>query len=131
MPTRQWELMRAEVDAKSPEEACGFLAGTGQCVLAVVPVTNKLHSPVRYQMDPLEQLSAFQKIEQAGYELLGIYHSHPNGPDMPSATDIAEAYYPDVIYIIWYRSSHMWGCRGFTIREGIVNSVGIQVIQDK
>ena len=127
LTSRYWELMRRDVDGKAPEEACGFLAGKGQSVSAVIPVTNKLHSPFRYHMDPYEQLQAFQRIEEDGQELLGIYHSHPNGPDVPSPTDIAEAFYPDVVYIIWYRALQEWRCRAFRIKDGSVSEVGFEI----
>jgi proteasome lid subunit RPN8/RPN11 len=38
--------------------------------------------------------------EDAGLELLAIYHSHPQGPEGPSETDIAMATYPEATYII-------------------------------
>jgi proteasome lid subunit RPN8/RPN11 len=128
LPFQLWELMRMAVEEKAPEEACGLLAGKGHSILGVLPITNKLHSPVRYQMDPLEQLQAFRRIEDDGQELVGIYHSHPNGPDVPSATDIAEAFYPDAIYVIWYRLSNEWRCRGFMIWKNFVTEVGIQLM---
>jgi proteasome lid subunit RPN8/RPN11 len=33
-------------------------------------------------------------------EILGVYHSHPRGPAVPSSTDVAEAYYPEWLYVI-------------------------------
>jgi proteasome lid subunit RPN8/RPN11 len=84
-----------------PEEACGLLAGIQGLGKAVVPIVNTLHSPVGFQMDPLEQLNAFNWMEQAGLELLAIFHSHPAGPMVPSETDIIQFAYPGVIYLIW------------------------------
>ncbi len=39
-------------------------------------------------------------FEDAGLELLAIYHSHPRGPATPSETDVARAFYPEAIYLI-------------------------------
>jgi proteasome lid subunit RPN8/RPN11 len=58
-------------------------------------------------------------------DLVGIYHSHPSGPEMPSVTDVAEAYYPEAIYLIWSGANGEWTCRGFTIKAGIVAEVMI------
>jgi proteasome lid subunit RPN8/RPN11 len=33
-------------------------------------------------------------------EVVGFYHSHPEGPDGPSATDRAQARWPDHVYVI-------------------------------
>jgi proteasome lid subunit RPN8/RPN11 len=40
------------------------------------------------------------EIRAARLELLGIYHSHPEGENKPSPTDIARAFYPDAAYFI-------------------------------
>jgi proteasome lid subunit RPN8/RPN11 len=115
MTHEHWEQMLEDVTRRAPEEACGLLAGLGNSILAVIPVNNMLHSPVRYRMDPQEQLNAFQSIEASNWELLGIYHSHPHGPEGLSLTDIDEAYYPDSALLIWSGRSGAWECRGFQL----------------
>jgi proteasome lid subunit RPN8/RPN11 len=40
------------------------------------------------------------EIERQGWELLGIYHSHPHTQAYPSPTDVALAFYPDALYFI-------------------------------
>lgn len=122
-----WEQMVAEVDYCAPEEACGLLAGLGNRILRVLPVPNELRSPVRYRMSPADQWRAFQEIEESGWELLAIYHSHPRGPDFPSPTDIAEAYYPDAAYLIWSRGTGSWMCRAFRIQGDQIQNIPIQI----
>ncbi len=116
--------MRSHVDACRPEEACGLLAGTGEVVHEVLQITNQNHSPTSFRMDPVEQIRAFDWIEAHGLDLIGIYHSHPAGPESgaggspgPSPTDIAEAAYP-VIHVIWSRPQGVWQARGFLIEDG-------------
>lgn len=116
-----WEQMRSHVAAHAPEEACGLVAGKDGHAQRVIPVENDLHSRFRYRMAPEAQLAAFQEIEAEGLELVAIYHSHPDGPENPSITDIAEAYYPEALYLIWSRTSDEWQCRGFWIRDGHVH----------
>ena len=110
--------MLAHVVGCSPEEACGLLAGTGETVRAIFPVTNRAHSSSRFEMDPKEQLKVFNLLEESQLELLGIYHSHPNGPAYPSETDINSFLYPGVAYIIWYWMGETWDVQGFAIEAG-------------
>jgi len=77
-----------------PNEACGLLGGTAGRVESVHPVRNVLASPVRFAMDPLEQLRALEAIGRAGRGVVGIYHSHPGGPAGMSETDREEACWP-------------------------------------
>jgi proteasome lid subunit RPN8/RPN11 len=117
-----WQAMHRQVRRLAPLEACGLLAGKNNRVEMRIGVRNADQSPVRFHMDPQDQWRAFQRMETAGLELLGIYHSHPNGPDRPSPTDIAEAMYP-VVQIIWYRQEGRWQARGFRIESGKVREV--------
>ena len=124
----QLEEMIAHVDALAPLEACGLLAGKNSSVEKVLTVTNQARSEVRYVMEPIEQLHAFEWIESAGLELLGIFHSHPNGPPTLSPTDIAEAYYP-VVYVILSRAAAQasWRACGFWMEDGNINEVDLQI----
>lgn len=123
----QHEQMLEDVVKRAPEEACGLLAGKDNRVNLVISVTNELHSDIRFRMDPVEQLKAFQLFEEQGLDMLGIYHSHPNGPSIPSQTDITEAYYPDVIHLIWSPISGHWICKGFHIIEGFFSEVLLKI----
>ncbi len=110
--------MLAQVQASLPEEACGLAGGHGNRLNLIVPVANRLHSPVRFQMDPVEMVNAFQNFDKAGLELAAIYHSHPQGPPNPSETDLAEFFYPGVAYLIWSPAGRDWQLRGFNIEDG-------------
>lgn len=122
-----WEKMRSDVNDRAPEEACGLVAGLDDSSTAVFPITNLLHSQVRYRMDPQEQLVAFQWIDDHDWTLLAIYHSHPQGPHGPSRSDVAETTYPGVIYLIWSRLREAWDCRGYLIQGGEVTEVLVLV----
>lgn len=119
------EQMRRHVIESAPFEACGLVAGQAGCAQAVYPITNELHSPVRFRMDPREQLAAFEQIEEHGWELLAIYHSHPDGPSAPSQTDVAEAYYPEALQLIWRRQTEGWRLRAFTIQQDQVREISM------
>jgi len=60
---------------------------------------------------------------------MGIYHSHPNGDNTPSARDIERAYYPDVAYFILSpRHDAPNPVRAFTIQNGKAVEVDIQIV---
>jgi len=132
IPQTGYCAMQDAVQSAAPEEACGLLAGgfgaSTYRVRLVIPTTNILHSAVRYRIAPQEQLNAFERIEAAGLELVGIYHSHPNGPAHPSATDLAEAYYPDAVYLIWSAENESWECAAFLLQNGQVTPVKMVII---
>jgi len=123
----QYQKMITYVDLHAPLEACGLLAGRGSIVESVLEVTNQAQSAIRYVMDPIEQLNAFEWIESNGLELIGIFHSHPTGPETVSPTDIAEAAYA-VVYVILARVENIWRARGFWIEDGEYNEADLQVI---
>jgi proteasome lid subunit RPN8/RPN11 len=108
-----WSQMEAHVSEGAPEEACGIVAGEGNTAQLVIPITNILHSPSRFRMDPQEELNAFYSAEEKGFEVLSVYHSHPNGPGEPSPVDFSELSFPGIIYLIWYKQGGQWVCRGF------------------
>jgi proteasome lid subunit RPN8/RPN11 len=112
-----WNQMLADVRERAPLEACGLVGGMLQCSLAVYPIDNIHQSPVRFLMDPAQQLRVFQDLDEKNWDLLAIYHSHPNGPAHPSPTDMEEAAYPEAVNLIWSRRNKSWNCRAFLIRE--------------
>jgi len=128
MDKEHWQEMLHHVDSHIPLEACGLLAGTDNRVEKVIGIRNQAQSPVRFVMDPYEQLKAFDWIEASGLDLLGIFHSHPAGPETASATDIAEAAY-DVVHVIWSRFEDLWQARGFWIEDGNLSEVDLQIIE--
>lgn len=123
----QLDAMIAHVDSQLPLEACGLLAGKGSSVEKVLLVANQAQSPVRFVMDPIEQLQAFEWIESQGLELLGIFHSHPAGPETVSPTDIAESAY-DVVNVILSFAKGYWCVRGFWIQDDSFDEVTLQVV---
>lgn len=115
-----------------PEEACGVLGGHASEVEVVIPVENVEHSPVRYRMDPQEQVRALLSLEDRGMDLVGIFHSHPLGPAGFSPTDFDEASYPEAAYLVWSQSRGTWICRAFRIDEGRgVYEITLTVVEDE
>jgi proteasome lid subunit RPN8/RPN11 len=112
---RHWLEMQEHVASRAPLEACGLMGGEGGVCRLVIPVSNIAGSPVRFRMDPEEQIQAMLRIEHMELDLLGIYHSHPSGPPGPSPTDYADAAYPEAAYLIWFPEQGSWKCRAFDL----------------
>ena len=110
-----------------PEEACGLLAGNGR-VERFFPMTNADHSSMTYRLDPKEQLQTFNEIEDRGWKLLGIFHSHTHTEAYPSETDRRQAFYPEAHYVVVSladRNDPVF--RAFTIREGMVEEQEVRM----
>ncbi|MBZ0307117.1 MAG: M67 family metallopeptidase [Anaerolineae bacterium] len=93
------------VQARPEVEVCGLMGGVWQgqtaVVRQVVPVENISPTPAaRYQMHPKTQSETILAFDKRGWQVVGIYHSHPRGEAVPSSADIAEAAYSDAVYLI-------------------------------
>jgi len=125
------EIMRAHVLRCFPEEACGILGGSGDHIKYVLPITNELHSPVKFRMAPEEQFKAFVFLEQNSLQMLGYYHSHPAGPAYPSETDLLQFSYPGVVLVLLFPENSTLQIKGFIIKENAINEVNIEDYKSK
>ena len=126
IPAAIWRQMRRHVHRTAPLEACGLLAGKDEQVSLSQGIRNDQRSPVRFQMNPKEQLKAFNLFEDMSLDLLAIYHSHPSGPTHPSPSDIRQAAYA-VAYIIWSQQGEEWKADGYWIESEQVTVVRLRV----
>jgi [CysO sulfur-carrier protein]-S-L-cysteine hydrolase len=86
--------------AEAPNECVGMIASRDGVAVAVHPATNAARSPLRYEIDGMEQYRIQTAIEDAGLDLGAIYHSHTRSEPYPSQTDVNLAFYPDALYVI-------------------------------
>lgn len=100
LPRRLYGGLLAEAQRALPNECCGLLGGHGDEVSEVFPATNALASPTAYEIAPRELFQLFRRLRAEKLELVGIYHSHPAGENVPSARDRERAYYPEAAYLI-------------------------------
>jgi proteasome lid subunit RPN8/RPN11 len=78
-------------------------------------------SPVTYRLDGREQLRVFDEIDEQGWELWAIYHSHTHSEAYPSETDVRLAFYPEARYILVSLTDREQPVmRSFSIVEGEV-----------
>ncbi|HYN90046.1 MAG TPA: M67 family metallopeptidase, partial [Ardenticatenaceae bacterium] len=110
LPRVHYEAMVAHAREGKPEEVCGLVGGDqGGAITGTLPVVNAAPNKiVTYLMEPQSQLHAFMELDARGWELYGIYHSHPATTPYPSLTDQGKAFdpdnglplYPDCVYFI-------------------------------
>jgi len=115
---------------REPElECCGLLAGRDAIITTIFPATNALASPAAYEIAPLELFRLFRTMHEQDLTHLGIYHSHPNTENKPSASDIRQAYYPDQVYfIVSPRPESPNPIRAFFIRDASVEEITIEEV---
>ena len=54
----------------------------------------------RYNIEPRDQIRIQREARERGEDVIGYYHSHPDHPAHWSATDLAEAHWPGLSYVI-------------------------------
>jgi proteasome lid subunit RPN8/RPN11 len=99
-------LQEMHEDARNryPEECCGFMYGqdrNSRKVTEVISATNnsRENRKRRFEIDPPEYMKAEAYAEEQGLTLLGVYHSHPDHPAVPSEHDRKQAM-PYFSYVI-------------------------------
>ncbi|MBU1865057.1 MAG: M67 family metallopeptidase [Actinobacteria bacterium] len=129
VPAAVYEEMIRHARSAVPAEACGLLAAgpDGKATRAYC-LTNLDASPVAYTVDPSEHIGALHDAEGHGWHLAAVFHSHPAGPPVPSATDVAKALEPAWLYvIIGLALPDRPSVRGFRIVDGVVTEEPIAV----
>ena len=96
------QAIAAHARSENPRECCGLLIGGQDRIVEAIRVLNSAADPIRrYEIAPLEYIAQIKRcrLEAHGYDVIGAYHSHPNGPPEPSETDLAEAFHDFLLLI--------------------------------
>jgi proteasome lid subunit RPN8/RPN11 len=113
----------------APEEVCGLLATDNGRVVKQYRITNAEHSPRFYVMDSAEQLKAVLEIDDRGWDVGAIYHSHPASEPRPSDTDIRLAKWPGTLFIIVSLvDSESPEIRAWTIEDDAVTEASLTIV---
>lgn len=111
--------LRKEAIRAQPEECCGLLLGQGLRIERAVPAANINPDPLHhFEIDPIALIAAHKAARTGGPQVLGYYHSHPNGRREPSAEDIAMAERAGRIWAIIAAGDVQWwrdGQHGFEL----------------
>lgn len=90
VPSRLIEQMNSHVEQAYPEEGAGFLLGQAGEVREIMALSNSLEDGARHNrflFTPQDYLQAELKAEGLGLDLIGVFHSHPDCPNIPSEYD--------------------------------------------
>jgi len=117
IPAGMRDEIVAHARAGLPNEACGILAGRDGRVERFFPAQPDEPSPYYYRIDARDQIRIMNEIEDAGLDLVGIYHSHVASPAFPSRTDAEQAFWPDAVYVIVSLAGGGTEIKGFRIEE--------------
>ncbi|MEE2761705.1 MAG: M67 family metallopeptidase [Pseudomonadota bacterium] len=128
--------------AAYPAECCGLLVGVESeagdwTVTRLVPAANVApeepsHSARdRFEVDPQIRIDLERELRDQEENVIGHYHSHPDYPAVPSATDLAKAYEPSLCWVI---ASVMTGkaseLAAFRLFEDRFVSVALEVLDE-
>ena len=132
MPVALAEELLNHARAEVPNEACGLLAGDLAAGIAHAyhPARNADASPYVYTVHPDDLLRIVLGIDDAGEDLVAIFHSHTHTLELPSPTDRRLARYP-VVYVvatlIYPEASPYESLRAWRIEDGASREVLLEL----
>ena len=107
LPAALLRRIEAAAQAAYPEECCGLLIGfrepAGRVRVTRVAESVNVAPPPRrrrFEVDPALRFSVMRSLRASGEGIVGHYHSHPDGPAQPSGRDAAQAYEPELVWLI-------------------------------
>lgn len=91
-----------------PDECCGFILGketeSNRDIEEIIIVNNSKEGDKRrrFEITAKDYLKAEQYADSKNLTLLGVYHSHPNHPSVPSEHDrvVAQPYFSYIIVAV-------------------------------
>ncbi len=86
-------------------ERCGVLFGKAHGnevqITDIAEIENVKKSPVEFELDPLQTLKAFERAEESGIDVVGVWHTHPSWIAYPSKKDMeGMKIYPGIWIVI-------------------------------
>ncbi|MBM3539862.1 MAG: M67 family metallopeptidase [Alphaproteobacteria bacterium] len=102
------EALRQVVEAAEaayPAECCGLLVGRTHPngtieVTRAHPSPNLGKQPNRFEIDPRLWVDLSRALGRGPMKVVGLYHSHPDGPAQPSAIDLEAAWGEELVWLI-------------------------------
>lgn len=90
VPRLLMDEINAHVEKAYPEEGAGFLVGEEGEVKKIIALSNAREQGARHNrflFTPQDYLKAELLAETLGLGLIGVFHSHPDCPNVPSEYD--------------------------------------------
>jgi proteasome lid subunit RPN8/RPN11 len=93
-----------EARAALPRECCGLIEGVRDGaeirVTAIHQAPNLADEPDRFELDPAKHIALLRELRGSGRQIVGCYHSHPEGRAEPSPRDRAGAFEDGFLWLI-------------------------------
>jgi [CysO sulfur-carrier protein]-S-L-cysteine hydrolase len=137
IPGRLLDDLVGHVLEDPANEICGVVAvgdegGEPEMASAVevYRAANKHASPMKFEIEPAELLRLYDTIEERGWRIGAIYHSHVRSRPYPSQTDVNfAANWPGVEWIIvGLADGEEPEVRSYLIEQGVIREVALQVL---
>ena len=111
----------------APRECCGIIAGRDGVAMQLYETRNIAAGNRFYEIDPAQLIDLeFRELPAQEFQITAIYHSHPESPAYPSATDVELAFWPDAVFLICSLADRDRPViRGFRIRDGAIDEVSL------
>ena len=101
LSSNDWQQLLDWAKSAGDAECCGLLRGMDGRVVEVSLTENVAPDPSRnFEINPAALIAVYKDVRAGGAPLLGYFHSHPNGLEEPSATDVAQAAADDRFWLI-------------------------------
>jgi proteasome lid subunit RPN8/RPN11 len=122
------DAMAAHAREEAPNECCGLLVGTASRIHESVRTQNLAASPTRFLVDPREHIALNRRLRGSGRDVVGAYHSHVHSASEPSPSDLAEAFYPEFVYVIVSIAEPQHAAvAAYRVEDGRVTPVALEV----
>ena len=103
----QFDQVIAAGERAYPHECCGLLVGrTGDAGGWIVERVEECENLAagerrdRFEIDPRLQVRLQRELRDSPLEVIGVFHSHPDGQPRPSAHDLAQADDPALVWLV-------------------------------
>ncbi|MGQ0742387.1 MAG: M67 family metallopeptidase [Alphaproteobacteria bacterium] len=124
------EQCRAAARRAYPKECCGLIEGSrdGDAwrATAVYESANMAANSAReFLVDPQLQIRLMRELRGSERDVIGCFHSHPDGSAIPSARDVAEAREDDFLWAVIGVVPGNVDVRAYVFRESAFENVEI------
>lgn len=117
------QRIASHAEEKYPGECCGLLVGVieddAYRVHRAEPCANLREGEAddRFELDPADYLRVDRMARELGWEVIGVYHSHPDHAPRPSRFDAAAAFPGFAYLIVAVRSGKAAGMRSWLLGD--------------
>lgn len=104
LPAAWRDFLAREARQAFPRECCGLIEGVRRGsaieIVRLHATRNLARENDRFEIDPVAQFGLMRALRDGESEIVGSYHSHPNGMAKPSARDLAMAVEDGFVWLI-------------------------------